>query len=497
MLFVTIFLLPLGSASAQQAGALEWVMPLRSDAMPMSKPGADRFALREKGGLYVVGSNGERVAVSCDSIIHLGDGMWLTMKGHLQGIYTDGQGEVLPPVYEHIAPACTGPACWAFVVGKYGMGAVVNDRNQVILPWREWEYIGLACLTDTVLEYIDKKGFNFTNMGYVSRSGMPLPATGSYGKRAARVQKLSADKTVLYHYRNGVEQRDTFVMVEKFSEGLAVAKKDSLFGYLSEDGSWHIRPRFQSAAPFGSSGYAIAREKGRLGLLRKNGTWAIAPKYDDLQPAGSGLYQFKEAGKTGLTDSAGNFVLPPGDYRKILAKGDGSFAAQAGDTLQIFSAAGKLLPIGRATQYEPANDLLVARFPGGKSVIQTGVARVANGQWILPPVLEGQVFVRRHFLIAEAVMAADSEHPDLKPVRLPGKYWIFDRSGKMLLPYPTDAQPRIGGEPYAVFQQENKFGVVSAGGLVLEPKYDTVELLSEGWVRVRAGAQWGMLRWRE
>jgi len=497
MLFVALILLLPGRVSAQQAGSLEWVMPLSPDAMPMSKPGAERFALREKGGLFIVGPNGKRVAVSGDSINHIGDDMWLLRKGHLQGIYTDGRGEVLPPVYEHIAPACTRPDCWAFVVGKYGMGAVVNDRNQIILPWREWEYTGLACLTDTVLEYIDKKGFNFTNMGYVSRSGMPLTATGNYGKHAPRIQKLSADKTVLYYYRNGTEKRDTFTLIEKFTEGLAVAKKDSLFGYLAQDGNWHIRPGFQSAAPFGSSGYAIAKEKGRLGLLRKNGSWAIPPKFDDLQPAGSRLYQFKEGGKTGLADSTGAFVLPPGEYRKILAKGDGSFAVQSGDTLQIFTSTGKLLPIRGVKQYEPAEDLLVARFPGGKSNTLSGVARADNGQWILPPVLEGQVLVRRHFLIVEALVSADSEHPDLKSAGLPGKYLIFDRSGKMLLPYPADVQPRTGGEPYIVFQRENKFGMVSAQGIALEPKYDAIDLLPNGWIRVRVGEQWGMLRWRD
>lgn len=500
-LFIAVFLCKALLLPAQAGGSLEWAMSLQSGARPIGQPAANRFALREKNAVFLVSSRGDRTQVPCDSISHLGDAMWATWKNGLRGIYADGQGEVLPPVYESITPSCTGPNCWAFVVGKYSLGAVVNDRNQIVLPWREWEYIGLNCLTDTVLEYIDKKGFNFTNMGYVSRTGVPMPATGNYGKRAPRIQKVDAARTVLTYYRAGEEKRDTFAMVEKFANGLAVAKKDSLFGYLTEDGNWQVRPKFQSAAPFNPAGHAIAKEKGRFGLLRKNGTWAIAPKYDDLQPSGNGLYQTKEGSKIGLTDSTGKFVLPPGEYRKVLAKGDGSFAVQQGDTLQIFTAAGKLLPISGATQYEPADDLLAAKWPvnqpGGRAKTRTGIAHATTGQWILPPVLEGQLLIRRHFLIAETIVAADSEHPDLKPGSQPGKYLIFDRSGKALLPYPTDTQPRIGGEPYAVFQREGKFGVVSAKGVVLEPKYDAIDLLPEGWVRVRAGEQWGMLRWRE
>jgi hypothetical protein len=498
LLFIAVFLWNAGPISAQQGGALEWVLPLQAGVVPIGKPASDRFALREKNALYLLAPNGVRTLLPYDSISHLGDALWATWDGDLQGIYAENEGELLPPVYESISPSCTRPDCWAFVVGKYGLGAVVNDRNEVMLPWREWEYIGLTCLTDTVLEYIDKKGFNFTNMGYVSRSGKPLPATGNYGKRAARVQKLNANKTVLYYYRNGAEKRDTFALIEKFADGIAVAKKDSLFGYLSDDGTWLIRPKLEFAAPFGSSGHALAKEKGRFGLLRKNGTWAIAPKYEDLQTAGSGLYQFKESGKTGLADSVGTVVLPPGDYRRVLAKGHGSFAVQVGDTLQIFDAAGKLLPIDGSTQYEPADDLLVVRRSSRANPrIRTGVARAATGEWVLPQVLEGSVQVRRYFLIVEAQVAADSGRPDLPANDQPGKFLLFDRSGKLLLPYPADTSPRIGGEPYAVFQREKKFGVVSGKGIVLEPKYDAIDLLPNGWVRVRAGEQWGMLRWRE
>jgi len=497
-LFIAVFLCNACLLFAQPSGSLEWAMPLQAGVLPIGKPASDHFALREKNALYLTAPNGARTPLPYDSISHLGDAIWETWKGHLRGIYADSRGEVLPPAYESIAPACTRPDCWAFVVGKYGLGAVVNDQNQIVLPWREWEYIGLNCLTDTVLEYIDKKGFNFTNMGYVSRNGTPLPATDKYSKRAPRIQKLKADKTVLHYYRNGAEKRDTFALIEKFADGIAVAQKDSLFGYLSEDGTWLIRPKFQSAAPFGAAGHAIAKEKGRFGLLRKNGTWAISPKYDDLQAAGNGLYQFKEGDKTGLADSAGMVVLPPGDYRRVLAKGEGSFAVQVGDTLQIFNAAGKLLPIDGSTQYEPADDLLVARRSSRANPrIRTGVARAATGEWVLPPVLEGSVQVRRHFLIVEAQVAADSGHPDLPANDQPGKFLLFDRSGKSLLPYPTDTSPRIGGEPYAVFQREKKLGVVSGKGIVLEPKYDAIDLLPNGWVRVRAGEQWGMLRWRE
>lgn len=56
-----------------------------------------------------------------------------------------------------------------------------------------------------------------------------------------------------------------------------------LFGYMRQDSSWVIEPRFHTAQYF-SEGLAAVREEGTYGYIDESGSWIIQPRFDYAEP---------------------------------------------------------------------------------------------------------------------------------------------------------------------------------------------------------------------
>lgn len=74
------------------------------------------------------------------------------------------------------------------------------------------------------------------------------------------------DYYVLVRIQGEKAQLYRFDYLESFSQGLAVARADGLYGYVDIDGQWVIAPRFESAQPF-SEGLAAVCQDGLWGYI--------------------------------------------------------------------------------------------------------------------------------------------------------------------------------------------------------------------------------------
>lgn len=74
------------------------------------------------------------------------------------------------------------------------------------------------------------------------------------------------DYYVLVRIQGEKAQLYRFDYLESFSQGLAVARADGLYGYVDIDGQWVIAPRFESAQPF-SEGLAAVCQGGLWGYI--------------------------------------------------------------------------------------------------------------------------------------------------------------------------------------------------------------------------------------
>ena len=71
---------------------------------------------------------------------------------------------------------------------------------------------------------------------------------------------------VLVRLEDGKAKLSRFDYLESFSQGLAVARADGLYGYVDIDGQWVIAPQFESAQPF-SEGLAAVCQGGLWGYI--------------------------------------------------------------------------------------------------------------------------------------------------------------------------------------------------------------------------------------
>lgn len=505
-LAVIFFFLSAAFAGAQNTGKLEWVVPFTSNFTLVGHPAADAYAYKSKRELYLTALGGQPRLLTYDSITFLTGDLWTVWQNQLKGVYSLKKGEVLPPVYEHLSAAAASGACWAFAIGKYGMKAVVNDRNQLLLPWRGVDYMELKCLNDSILEFMDHRDYQATQWGYVSRQGARLPPGAGERQSLGAFRRIAKDKFVFAYLRKGQALADTFSSAANFTHGIAPAKKDSLFGYWNQNGGWHIPPRFQAAAAFDTGGHAVVREKGLYGILRTDGSWAVPPRYDDLKALNPVFYQFKAGSQTGLTDSAGRILLPAGQYTELLASGTGSFGVRVADTIQIYNADGVLLPVAGIVAYEGKGRHFLAKRKiqdnKGKKVEVWGIGISDSGQWLIPPVLRGRVRFSPLFMVVETKSIEPFEVAGIKIAGdQSGAALIFNRDGRLLLPEPvgTDINsPYNGYYPCMYFKRKSDTGLVSAEGeILLSGPYSNIQFRGNGWIHVEQINRWALLKWKE
>lgn len=96
----------------------------------------------------------------------------------------------------------------------------------------------------------------------------------------------------------------------EFSEGLACAQQDDMFGFIDPDGNWAIEPRFTDAGDFHDD-LAVVGDNGQFGYCDRGGTVVIDYRFlragnfaEGLAPVGVGV-------KTGFIDREGRVVIEP------------------------------------------------------------------------------------------------------------------------------------------------------------------------------------------
>lgn len=70
---------------------------------------------------------------------------------------------------------------------------------------------------------------------------------------------------------------------KEFEDGVALAKSNGLWGYLSIEGTWAIKPQFEGATEFFND-YARIKKDGKWGVINKKGELVLKPIYDNIKP---------------------------------------------------------------------------------------------------------------------------------------------------------------------------------------------------------------------
>ena len=387
-IIASLLLIFTGNA-ATQTTQVKWLLELDAEANPVGKPDEAGFHFTKNGQLYRMSVDGAVQELAYDEATYLGGPYWQIQKDGLKGVWRRDLGEIIPPVYSSVLMATTkNERCWAFSVLKYGMSAIINDKNQLLKPWTTPGYKDLVMLSDTVLEY--RKG---NALEYLSQNGYALKESQVSWMKKPEFKRLSADKYLYTYSKSGQLKADTFSNAEAFSAGLAAVAIKGQWGYIAENGVMEIRPQFQSAGPFNEYGYAVVKANGQYGLIKRDGKLAFAPKFVFLKHFSQGLYEFKSGDQIGLCNTNGDIVLPAGQYASFLTAGSQAFAAQLPNkSLKLFSLDGGGIKTDSVIELKGGVQcaLFVATIFKDRKTRLSGLLD-AKGNWVLPPVFTGGI----------------------------------------------------------------------------------------------------------
>lgn len=133
-----------------------------------------------------------------------------------------------------------------------------------------------------------------------------------------------------------------FVWAGAFVNGVAVVKKDNLYGVINKEGEWVVEPKFQSTLGEFSDFKLGVKFEGKWGFIDTRGNWIIKPKYFDVDNYYKGYAMVANQNRLwGAIDMDGKLIVPT-EYELIIPE-QNFLIAYAGIMKVYFLTNGKIL----------------------------------------------------------------------------------------------------------------------------------------------------------
>jgi len=131
---------------------------------------------------------------------------------------------------------------------------------------------------DNKVGFIDKKGAWVVEPKYISATNFDIKSG------IAMVRTVNGWEYINMKGESIPIKESNIESFKKFEDGVALAKSNGLWGYLSPDGNWMIKPQFDSFATSFFNDYARIKKNGKWGVINKKGEWVLQPEYKFLKP---------------------------------------------------------------------------------------------------------------------------------------------------------------------------------------------------------------------
>lgn len=148
--------------------------------------------------------------------------------------------------------------------------------------------------------------------GYINKPGkvkidFQFTEAASFVNHVAIVQK---DKMYfLIDYSNKILS-GKYDEITDFSEGMAVVKRNNLYGAINLNGEEIVKPQFENLSDY-SEGIAAFNKNGQYGFIDKQGFTFISPIYNWVSSFKSGVCKVQYNKFYGLINKKGDFVIKP------------------------------------------------------------------------------------------------------------------------------------------------------------------------------------------
>lgn len=120
-----------------------------------------------------------------------------------------------------------------------------------------------------------------------------------------------------------------------------------------------------------------------------------------------------------------------------------------------------------------------------------------EGKWLIDPVVNGTIIEREHFILVEAKSDPCCQIGGLQYQQpRSNQYFIFDWNGTPYMTFPVVTSHTFEHTQFLIFDRANQFGIVTYLRQQIEPIYDEIQAVGNGWVKARQGTKWGLLKWQ-
>ena len=272
---------------------------------------------------------------------------------------------------------------------------------------------------------------------------------------------------------------------------------------MDRSGKTAIEPQFDSAGEF-SEGLAIVKVGTKFGYINTKGQVAITPQFDSASPFRYGRAGVKLGSGFGFIDEDGKYIGSP-DFSSVGEFSGNLAPVRTADGVAAFvNRSGKLELAGKFESLQPAGftaGLAPARSGGKWGYID------ATGKWIIDPQFEragnfaegfaqvvvggqtGYIDSKGNFVINPQYDIGDEFYEGLARVRSGGKWGFIDRKGRVV----GDTKFLAAGhfsDGLAPVRTEDGWGFIDrTGKVVVSPQFDIASTFQNGLARVMVGGK--------
>lgn len=201
--------------------------------------------------------------------------------------------------------------------------------------------------------------------------------------------------------------------VTGFSEGLAIFKLDTTYGFVDKTGKVVINPQFEYSRPF-KEGLAAVYKNDKWGFIDKTGKIVINYQFDRVSDFHNGKAVIKNDGQCGFIDKKGSFVINP-QFVHAFPMSEGMAAIITDDEDEQFGFIGEDGKIVINPQFENAFS-----FKNGLALIEQ------NDKW-------GYIDKEGKIVINPQFDKATIFYGDVTFVKSGSKWGVIDLTGKYIV----------------------------------------------------------------
>jgi hypothetical protein len=330
--------------------------------------------------------------------------------------------------------------------------------------------------------------------GYINKAGktkieFQYTDASSFRDNVAVVQKDK--KYFVIDYSNKVLSA-RYDEIADFSEGMAIVKKNNLYGAINLNGQEIIKPSFDMISDY-QEGLAVFLRNGKYGFLDKQGFVAVAPLYDWVAPFAGGQARAQLNKMFGVINRRGDFVIPPA-FDLIDEPHNGVYLLVKNNLYGFADSSGCFISEIKYA-YQPAfktATLTDGRYIRAVSAKRQELLNVNGGKYLTEHVFEEVGLPVSNYVVAKEKGKVNIYHlskpalskRSLLDARSDGRYWylenkkgwnVFDALlDKLLFTVEANDIAYLRGNFFVTSGEEGKGLIDASGQQVLPMTYDEI-----------------------